>query len=154
MKITELLKLLDDAAAAAPTERPFDRKAFLEVALAAEIAWNLPLPSAPVASLVEQFETLHADLVKRIIADVNEMSTISVQVCYNLVVDLYKARYTIVYEPRLLTSNDLAQLLSRPAVQVAMTEEQKAALYSQYSNCLRSGLSEFLVRYMAPVQAG
>ena len=68
--------------------------------------------------------------------------------------DLYKARYAIVYEPRLLSTMDLAAMLSRPSVQVGLTEAQKTALYNQYANCLRGGLADFLVRYMAPVNAG
>lgn len=148
MKITELLKHLDDACFGTG-----DRKAYLEVTLAAELAFSVALPSLPVANVVQFFEDSAGSVVKRVIGEINEMYPISTQVCYNLAVDLYKGRYTLVHEPRLLSGEDIACLLSRPAVKCAMTNDHRDALYSNYSSMMRSSLSEFITRYVAPTEA-
>ena len=150
MTITELLKHLDDAAR---LDSGLDRKAFLEVSLAAELAFAITLPSGPVASVVGYFEETHAAQVKRVIAEVNELFPISILTTYNATVDCYKARYTLCHEPRLLTGQDIGTMLNRPAVGAALTEAHRNALFGLYSNTLRSGLADFITRYVAPAQA-
>lgn len=148
MKITDLLEHLDSACFGTG-----DRKAYLEVTLAAELAWSIALPSMPVANMVQFFEESAGDVVKRVIGEINEMYPISTQVCYNLAVDLYKGRYTILHEPRLLTGEDIARLMCRPAVQCAMTDDHKAALGNNYCSMMRGNLAEFITRYVVPTEA-
>jgi hypothetical protein len=148
MNIVELLKHLDTAC-----WDNTNRKAFLEATLAAEIAYAVTLPSMPVANVVQYFEESSSSQAKRIIGEINEMFPISTQVCYNLTVDMYKARYTMVHEPRLLSGEDIARLLNRTAVQVAMTEDHKTALFNSYAGTTRSSLAEFITRYVAPTPA-
>lgn len=148
MNIVELLKHLDNACWDST-----NRKAFLEATLAAEIAFAVTLPSMPVANVVQYFEDSASSQAKRIIGEINEMFPISTQVCYNLTVDMYKARYTMVHEPRLLTGADISRLLNRPAVQAAMTEDHTNALYNNYADTTRSSLAEFITRYVAPTEA-
>lgn len=148
MKITELLENLNNACFGSG-----DRKAYLEVTLAAELAWSVTLPSMPVANVVQFFEESAGSVVKRVIGEINEMYPISTQVCYNLAVDMYKGRYTLVHEPRLLSGEDIARLMSRSAVQCAMTEDHKTALGNNYSSMMRSNLAEFITRYVAPTEA-
>lgn len=148
MKITELLQHLESACFGTG-----DRKAYLEVTLAAELAWSVALPSMPVANVVQFFEDSAGSVVKRVIGEINEMYPISTQVCYNLAVDMYKGRYTLVHEPRLLSGEDIARLMSRSAVQCAMTEDHQTALGNNYSSMMRSNLAEFITRYVAPTEA-
>lgn len=148
MKITELFQHLDQAC-----WDNTNRKAFLEVCLAAEIAFSIGLPSQPVSSVVQYFEEFGGDTAKRIIGEINEMFPISTQVCYNLTVDFYKGRYVMVHEPRLLSGEDIARLLNRAATQSAMTDAHKDALYNNFASLTRSRLAEFVTRYVAPAQA-
>lgn len=145
MNIVELLKHLDSAC-----WDSVNRKAYLEVCLATELAFALPLPTMPVGNVVQQFEDVGGTQAKRVIGEINEMYPISTQVCYNLTVDFYKARYTMVHEPRLLTGEDMARLLNRGAVQCAMSDAHKDALFNNYAGMTRSSLSEFITRYVAP----
>lgn len=148
MNIIELLKHLDSAC-----WDNTNRKAYLESCLAAEIAYAVTLPSMPVANVVQYFEDNASTQAKRIIGEINEMYPISVQVCYNLSVDMYKARYTMVHEPRLLSGEDISRLLNRAAVQCAMTDAHKDALFNNYASTTRSCLAEFITRYVAPTEA-
>jgi hypothetical protein len=150
MKITDLLKHLDDAAR---LDSSLDRKAFLEVSLAAELAFAVTLPSGPVASVVAYFEEMHASQVKRVISEVNELFPIGIITTYNVTVDCYKARYALCHEPRLLTAQDIGTMVNRPAVGAALTDAHRTALFGQYACTLRSGLADYITRYVAPTQA-
>lgn len=145
MNIVELLKHLDSVCGDG-----VDRKAYLEVCLGAELAFAIPLPTMPVGNVVQQFEDVGGAQAKRVIGEINEMFPISTQICYNLAVDFYKARYTMVHEPRLLNGGDISRLLCRPAVECAMTETHQNALFNNYAGMTRSSLSEFITRYVAP----
>lgn len=148
MKITDLLKHLDSACFG-----EVDRKAYLEACLAAELAFSVTLPSMPVANVVQFFEESAGSVTKRVIGEINEMYPISTQVCYNLTVDMYKARYTLVHEPRLLSGEDISRMMCRPAVNAAATEQHKNALFNNYAGMTRSCLAEFVTRYVVPTEA-
>lgn len=148
MKITDLLKCLDQAC---PEGQ--NKKVFLEMALAVEIGFSAALPSSPVASVVQYFEEMTGPLAKRVIGEINEMYPISVQTCYNSAVDFYKARYALVHEPRLLTNSDVASLLNRSATSACLTDDQAAAVFNTYASTARSSFADFITRYIAPAQA-
>lgn len=148
MKITDLLEYIDTSCDVAT-----NKKAFLEVSLAVELAFAMQLPSQPVNCVVSYFEEFHAEKTRRVIGEINEMYPISVQVCYNLTVEYFKARYTMVHEPRLLTNSDIARLMSRPAVINSASEEHCEAMATQYFSSTRAVLAEFVGRYVLPVPA-
>jgi hypothetical protein len=147
MKITDLLLHLDSACGAAT-----DKKAYLEAALAVELAFVFSIPTQPVESIVAHFEQMHGELAKRVIGEVNEMYPIATQVCYNLCVDFYKTRYVLVHEPRLLSSEDISRLMCRPSVDASILEKHREALGNQYFGTARATLRDFAGRYVTPVQ--
>ncbi len=142
MKIQRLMQLLDCV------DDALLRKPFLEAALALELAYSFALPTTKVDSVVAHFEQFHADVAKRVIGEVNELFPIAVTVTYNMVVDLYKNRYVICHEPRLLNWSDVRTQLSRPAFAASVTPQHLEVLNGQHSNVLRSELGEFIHRFV------
>lgn len=142
MNIQKLLQILDAC------EDPALRKAFLETTLAVELGYSLTLPSAKVESVVAHFEQFHAETVKRVIGEVNEMYPFATQVTYNMVVDMYKNRYAICFEPRLLSCEDIAAQLSRPAFQSSVDPVHARVLNEKYAIVLREDMAAFIRRFI------
>ncbi|MNP89084.1 hypothetical protein D3C85_14840 [compost metagenome] len=142
MNISSLLKILDTC------ERPELRKPFLESVLAVELGYSLSLPSAKVESVVAHFEQFHAEAVKRVIGEVNEMYPLAVNVVYNMVVDVYKNRYTICHEPRLISCEDIAAQLSRPAFQASVDAVHAEVMCLNNALLLRSDVGQFIRRFI------
>lgn len=142
MKIQRLLQLLDCVDNAAL------KKPFLEAALAIELAYQFDLPNARVDSVIAHFEQFHAEMAKRIIGEVNELYPFAVNVTYNMTVDAYKNRYTLCYEPRLLSCEDIAAQLARPAFEASVDKLHLEAIEGKYSSILRSDLSDFIRRFV------
>lgn len=142
MKIQRLLQLLESV------PKPELRKPFLETALAVEIAYSLALPSGRVESVVAHFDQFHAEQVKQIIGEVNELYPFNVNVTYNMVVDAFKNRYVICHEPCLLTADDIAAQLRRPAFQMSVDPVHAEVLQAGYSKLLRDDLCEFIRRFI------
>jgi len=143
MNITRLNQLL------AAVERPEMRKAFLETALAVELGYAFPLPSTKVDSVVVHFEQFHADVTKRIIGNLNEMYPFSVNVTYNMVVDIYRNRYTICHEPRLMTIEDICSELRRPSFQASVDPVHAEVLQTNMlGRLMRDDLAEYLRRFI------
>lgn len=129
-----------------------NKKAFLEVSLAVELAYAFSLPSAPVVSVVAHFDQFHADTAKRVISEINEMYPVSVQSTYNLVVDLYKTRYDMVHEPRKLESSLLADIGRACQMTSSLSDAHRDALYNAYSRQARGQFADYITRHVAPVQ--
>ncbi|MNO21476.1 hypothetical protein D3C76_112500 [compost metagenome] len=142
MKIQRLMQLLESV------ERPDLRKPFLETALAVELAYSLPLPTGKVESVVVHFDQFHADSVRRVIGEVNELYPFNINVTYNMVVDVYRNRYTVCYEPRLLSCEDIAAQLRRPAFEASVDKVHSEVLSAGYANLLREDLAEFIRRFI------
>lgn len=142
MKIQRLLQLLECVDNAAL------KKPFLEASLAIELAYQFELPNAKVDSVIGYFEQFHAETAKRVIAEVNELYPFSVNVTYNMTVDAYKNRYTLCFEPRLLTSQDIAAQLTRPAFEASVDKLHLEAIGGKYGSMLRSDLSDFIRRFI------
>lgn len=142
MNITRLLQLLDAVPNAA------ERKPFLETALAVELGYCFPLPSSKVDSVVVHFEQFHADITKKVIGQLNEMYPFSINVTYNMVVDIYKNRYTLCHEPRLLSVEDICAQLRRPAFQASVDAAHAEAINNNVGGLMRSDLSEFIRRFI------
>lgn len=142
MNIARLIQLLDTI------QKPELRKPALETALAIELGYAFPLPSGKVESVIAHFEQFHADTVKRVIGEVNEMYPFSMNVTYNMVVDVYKNRYTIAFEPKLLSVEDICAQLSRPAFSVSVDEVHASVLKEGMGGLLRSDLAEFVRRFV------
>jgi hypothetical protein len=142
MNITRLLQLLE----AVPN--PAERKPFLETALAVELGYTFPLPGSKVDSIVMHFEQFHADVVKRVIGQLNEMYPFSVNVTYNMVVDIYKNRYVLCHEPQLLSVEDICVQLRRPAFEASVDAVHASVLNNSVGGLMRSDLSEFIRRFV------
>jgi len=142
MKIQRLLQLLEGC------DRPELRKPFLESCLAIELGYSFTLPSSPVESPVAHFDQFHAETAKRVIGEVNEMYPFSTNVTYNMVVDVYRNRYTLCHEPRLLSCEDIAAQLQRPAFNASVDKVHVEVLSGGYANLLRGDLSEFVRRFI------
>lgn len=143
MKIERLVALLEKC------EDVEKRKPFLEVCLAVELSYRLELPPTKVDSVVTHFEQFHAELVKRVIGEVNEVYPISVNVCYNLVVDSYKNRYVLCHEPTVLSGEDICHQLCRATFEQSVTPNHLEAVKGPFSKLLRSDLNEFVGRFIA-----
>lgn len=143
MKIQRLQQLLDTC------ENAELRKPFLETALAVELGYAFPLPSAPVESVVAHFEQFHADIAKRVIGEMNELYPFSVNVAYNMALDVYRNRYLICHEPRSLTCADICAQLARPSFENSVTPKHAQVLSGNYANLLRSDLADFVRRFIA-----
>ena len=142
MNIQKLLQILDTC------ENPAQRKTFLETVLGVELGYSLSLPSARVESVVAYFEQFHAEMVKRVLSEVNEMYPFAVNVTYNLVVDVFKNRYVICHEPALLSCEDIAAHLSRPAFAASVDVAHAEAILSKNSAVLRSDIGQFIRRFI------
>lgn len=143
MKVQRLNELLSGI------ENPLERKPCLELALAVETAYKLELPATPVDSIVVHFEQYHADTVKRIIGDVNELFPVAVMVTYNLIIDVYRTRYCLCHNPRALNSEQIRSILNNDVMVTTMTPEHKDALVNcDKSTLLRKDLSEYLCRFI------
>ena len=143
MNIARLNQILADI------ERPELRKPFLETALAIELGYAFPLPATKVDSVVVHFEQFHADVTKRVIGNLNEMYPFSVNVTYNMVVDIYRNRYTLCHEPRLLSIEDICFELRRPAFQASVTPAHAEALQaSTLGRLMRDDLADYLRRFI------
>lgn len=142
MNIQKLLQILDTC------ENPAQRKTFLETVLGVELGYSLSLPSARVESVVAYFEQFHAEVVKRILSEVNEMYPFAVNVTYNLVVDVFKNRYVICHEPRLLSAEDIMGHLQRPAFMTAVDEAHACVLREKHTCVLREEVSNFIRRFI------
>lgn len=141
MKIQRLLQLLDTV------KEAHLRKPFLETCLAIELAYQFELPSSKVDSVVAYFEQFHAETSKRVISEVNELYPISVNVSYNLVVDAYRNRYVLCHEPRLISCDDIAKQLNRPAFEASVDQVHLEAIQNNQAGLLRNDLSEFIRRF-------
>lgn len=142
MNITRLLQLLEGVA------NPADRKPFLETALAVELGYTFPLPATKVDSVVVHFEQFHADITKTVIGRLNEMYPFSVNVTYNMVVDIYKNRYVLCHEPRLLTVEDICVQLRRSAFEASVDKQHADVLNQSVGGLMRSDLSDFIRRFI------
>lgn len=147
MKLTELLNHLERACADGVS-----KKAYLETAIAIELAFAMALPSQRVDCPVAYFEQMHQALAQRVIGEVNELFPISLQSAYKLTVDLYIARYKLVHEPRLLDATQISNLLDSTAVRGTLTDDYRKALYCSYLNVGRSTMADFVGRYVLPAQ--
>jgi len=142
MKLQRLLQLLDSCA------NPELRKPFLEMTLAIELGYSFALPAAPVDSVVAHFEQFHASVTKEVIGQMNEMYPFSINVTYNMVVDVYRNRYSLCHEPRQLSCSDIAAQLARPAFEQSVSKVHADVLNCGYSNLLRTDLAEFVRRFV------
>jgi hypothetical protein len=142
MNISRLIQLLDTIPEAQ------SRKPALEVAIAIELGYAFDLPSGKVESIVAHFEQFHSDNAKRVIGELNEMYPFAVNVVYTMVVDVYKNRYTVAYEPRLLSVEDICAQLSRPAFQASVSAVHANVLQTGMGGLLRSELTEFVRRFI------
>jgi len=142
MKIARLIQLLDTV------EKSELRKPALETALAIELGYAFALPSAKVDSVVAHFEQFHAEAAQRVIGEVNEMYPFSVTVTYNMVVDVYKNRYVVCHEPRLLSIQDLCAQLSRPAFAASVDAAHASVLNEGMAGLLRSELADYIRRFV------
>ena len=142
MDIQELLQILDTC------EKPELRKAFLESTLAIELGYSVTLPSSKVESVVAYFEQFHAEAVKRVIGEMNEMYPIAVNVVYNMAVDVFRNRYAICHEPTLLSCEDIAAQLSRPAFAASVDAVHAEAVLCKNSSLLRSDIGQFIRRFI------
>lgn len=143
MKIQRLLQLLESC------PKPELRKPFLETALAIELGYAFSLPTAKVESVIAHFEQFHAEAAKRIIGELNEMYPFSVNVTYNMAVDVYKNRYTICHEPKLLSIADICSQLQRPAFEASVDAAHATVLNEGMGGLLRSDMADFVRRYIA-----
>lgn len=142
MKIARLIQLLDTI------QQPEMRKPALETALAIELGYAFDLPSGKVESIIAHFEQFHAETVKRVIGEMNEMYPFSMNVTYNMVVDVYKNRYTIAFEPSLLSIEDICAQLSRPAFAASVDAAHANVLQQGMGGLLRSDLAEYVRRFV------
>lgn len=142
MNITRLNELLGAVA------NPAERKPFLETALAVELGYSFPLPASKVDSVVVHFEQFHADVTKEVIGRLNEMYPFSVNVTYNMVVDIYKNRYVLCHEPRLLTVEDICAQLRRSAFEASVDEVHANVLNNSVGGLMRSDLSDYIRRFI------
>lgn len=142
MKLQRLLQLLEGC------EKPELRKPFLETALAIELGYAFTLPSAAVDSVVAHFEQFHAETAKRVIGEMNELYPFSVNVTYNMVVDVYRNRYVLCHEPRQLSCTDIVAQLKRPAFEQSVDPVHAEVLNCGYGNLLRSDVAEFVRRFV------
>ena len=147
MNISRLLQLLS------AVERPELRKPFLETALAVELGYSFPLPSGKVDSIVSHFEQFHADVSKRVIGELNEMYPFSVNVTYNMVVDIYRNRYTLCHMPELLTCEDICSQLRRPAFEASVDAVHSEVLKGDVASMMREDLGSFVRRFVVPATA-
>lgn len=147
MNISRLLQLLS------AVERPELRKPFLETALAVELGYSFPLPSGKVDSIVSHFEQFHADVSKRVIGQLNEMYPFSVNVTYNMVVDVYRNRYTLCHEPQLLSVEDICSQLRRPAFEASVDAVHSEVLKGDVASMMREDLGGYIRRFIVPVDA-
>ncbi|MNI92264.1 hypothetical protein D3C73_1500370 [compost metagenome] len=65
-----------------------------------------------------------------------------------MVVDVYRNRYTVCYEPRLLSCEDIAAQLRRPAFEASVDKVHSEVLSAGYANLLREDLAEFIRRFI------
>lgn len=142
MNITRLMELLNEVPAQ-------DRKAFLETALAVELGYSFPLPANKVDSVVVHFEQFCAPVVKEVIGRLNEMYPFSINVTYNMAVDVYKNRYVLCHEPRLLTVEDICVQLKRSAFEASVDAQHACVLNNSVGGLMRGDLSEFIRRFIA-----
>ncbi|MNH65284.1 hypothetical protein D3C73_172910 [compost metagenome] len=142
MNITRLLQLLEGVA------NPAERKPFLETALAVELGYTFPLPGSKVDSIVVHFEQFHADVVKKVLGNVNEMYPFSLNVTYNMVVDIYKNRYVLCHEPQLLSVQDICVQLRRPAFEASVDAVHADVLNNSVGGLMRSDLSDYIRRFI------
>ncbi|MCY1278820.1 hypothetical protein D9M68_19510 [compost metagenome] len=142
MNISRLIQLLDTIPEAAM------RKPALETAIAVELGYAFDLPGGKVESIIAHFEQFHAEPAKRVIAELNEMYPFSINVVYNMVVDVYKNRYTIAYEPRLLSVEDICGHLARPAFKASVDPVHANVLVLGMGGLLRSELTDFVRRFV------
>lgn len=142
MNITRLLQLLE------AVQNPAERKPFLETALAVELGYTFPLPSTKVDSIVVHFEQFHAEVTKKVIGQLNEMYPFSVNVTYNMVVDIYKNRYVLCHEPRLLSVEDICVQLRRSAFEASVSPTHASVLNNSVGGLMRGDLSDFIRRFI------
>jgi hypothetical protein len=142
MKLNRLLQLLESCPSADL------RKPFLETALAIELGYAFALPTTPVDSVVAHFDQFHADAAKKVIGELNNLYPFSVNVTYNMVVDVYRNRYVLCHVPSELTCEDICAQLSRPAFEQTVDAVHAKVLTQGYGNLLRSDLAEFVRRFV------
>lgn len=142
MNIARLIQLLG------AVENAELRKPALETALAVELGYSFSLPSEKVESVIAHFEQFHAEAAKRVIGEVNEMYPFAMNVTYNMVVDVYKNRYTVCHEPRLLSVQDISAQLSRPAFAASVDAVHAEVLNVGVAAVLRSDLADYIRRFI------
>jgi len=94
-----------------PDVTPENRTARIEMALARQIAFRLPLPSAPVVGLVKYYAETSSPLVRKAISDLNEQYPINTEFTLNLTFELWRQRYLLVHQPTDLEVEALLQSL-------------------------------------------
>ncbi|MNO09326.1 hypothetical protein D3C81_2324160 [compost metagenome] len=62
--------------------------------------------------------------------------------------DVYKNRYVICHEPQLLSCDDIAAQLRRPAFQASVDAVHSEVLNVGYGKLLRDDLAEFIRRFI------
>jgi hypothetical protein len=142
MNISRLIQLLDTIPEAAM------RKPALETAVAVELGYAFDLPSGKVESIVAHFEQFHAEGAKRVLGELNEMYPYAINVTYNMMIDVYKNRYTVAYEPRLLSVEDICGQLARPAFMASVDAVHANVLVLGMGGLLRSELTDYVRRFI------
>lgn len=77
-----------------------DRKYIVALAVSRAIGYNLSLPTSAVDSSGKYFNDNHKDIVEHTLVDINEVSVINIQECYELTFKIWKMRYELVFNPR------------------------------------------------------
>ena len=79
-----------------------DRKYLVALGISRAIGYNLSLPTSAVESHSKYFNDTHKDAVENMLVDINEMSVINIQECFELTFKIWKMRYQLVFTPRAL----------------------------------------------------
>ena len=75
-----------------------DRKYIIAMALGKNIAYELSLPSSATLNYSQWFTECHGDTVKQILQQVNELCIINIQEVYDMIFNVWKMRYKMVYD--------------------------------------------------------
>lgn len=101
-----------------------DRKYLVALAISRAIGYNLALPTSAVESHSKYFNDTHKDVVENTLVDINEMSVINIQECFELTFKIWKMRYQLVFNPRAL---DVIKMLDN---EVIFGNEEVPQIYS------------------------
>lgn len=94
-----------------PDVTPENRTARIEMALARQIAYRLPMPSSPIEGLAQYYANSGRPLVVKAVSDLNEQYPINTELTLNLIFELWRQRYYLLHSPSNVEIGALLQCL-------------------------------------------